>query len=170
MKKKNEIVRKWAAAAMAAIMCIALTACGTQGEQEETEQSQSAAPVETEQEPVETSEAVQEEKEDMQQQTVFEQYETALEEKGESFERVQMAAEIVGAREGVKYKIGNGAVELYLFDEENEAYQRAYENQALTMEGFGDFPATVENGMAIIVSDLEEERYIEIFQSLKVAE
>lgn len=145
------------------VLCAAMAGCGSQQEQEETQQQGAVSSEQGEQEqmPSEVPESVG---------TVFEQYEAGLEGEGISYERVQMAAEIVGATEGVKYKIGDGAVELYLFDEADEAYAQVLEKQSLTMEGFGAFPATVENGMAIIVSDLEEETYLDIFHSIVVSE
>lgn len=144
-------------------LCAAMTGCGSQQEQEETQQQGAIS-------------SEQEEQEQMQSEvpesagTIFEQYEAGLEAQGISFEKVQMAAEIVGAAEGAKYKIGDGAVELYLFDEAEDAYAQAFEKQSLTMEGFGAFPATVENGMAIIISDLEEEAYLDIYHSIVISE
>lgn len=145
------------------VLCAVMTGCGSQQEQEETQQQGTVSSEQGEQEqmPSEVPESVG---------TVFEQYEAGLEGEGISYERVQMAAEIVGATEGVKYKIGEGAVELYLFDKAGEEYAAAEEKQALTMEGFGDFPATVENGMALVVSDLESGPYLEIFHTLTAAD
>lgn len=139
-----------------AALCAAMTGCGSQQEQNVTSSAQEGP----EQTPSGEPESAG---------TVFEQYEAGLEAQGISFEKVQMAAEIVSAAEGMKYKIGDGAVELYLFDEGAEAYVAAEEKQALTLEGFGDFPATVENGMALVVSDLEGDAYLEIFRSLNTA-
>ncbi len=145
-----------------AALCAAMTGCGSQQEQEDKQEQNvtSSAQEGPEQTPSGEPESAG---------TVFEQYEAGLEAQGISFEKVQMAAEIVSAAEGMKYKIGDGAVELYLFDEGAEAYVAAEEKQALTLEGFGDFPATVENGMALVVSDLEGDAYLEIFRSLNTA-
>lgn len=156
----------------AAALVLALAACGSQQEPAaqqatptQTEQTrESPAPAEATPTPAATEEPA------APAGTIFEQYEAALEAQGISFEKVQMAAEIVGAAEGAKYKIDGGAVELYCFDVDGEAYKTAEDKQALTMQGFGDFPATVENGMALIVSDLESEPYLEIFRSLTVTE
>ncbi len=146
-----------------AALCAALTGCGSQQGQEDKQEQNVTSSVQEEPEQTPSGEPES-------AGTVFEQYEAGLEAQGIFFEKVQMAAEIVGAAEGAKYKIGDGAVELYLFDEEAEAYTAAEEKQALTLEGFGDFPATVENGMALMVSDLEEGAYLEIFRSLTTAE
>ena len=159
-----------------AALMLALAACGANeaqvaASQTQTEQQkESPAPAETAPTPAETPEQAQQPEPEQTAGTVFEQYEAALDKQGISFEKVQMAAEIVGAAEGAKYKIDGGAVELYLFDTESEAYKTAAEKQALTMQGFGDFPATVEKGMALVVSDLESEPYLEIFHSLTVTE
>ncbi len=157
-------MKRAAASLLACVaLCAVLAGCGSQQEPETTPPQQS-----TSSEPTEQVTTPSGESEDP--GTVFEQYEAGLEAQGIAFEKVQMAAEIVGAAEGAKYKIGDGAVELYLFDEEAEAYTAAEEKQALTLEGFGDFPATVKNGMALMVSDLEEDAYLEIFRSLTTAE
>lgn len=144
-------------------LCAALTGCGSQQEQEDKQEQNVTSSVQEgpEQTPSGEPESAG---------TVFEQYEAGLEAQGISFEKVQMAAEIVGAAEGAKYKIGEGAVELYLFDKAGEAYAAAEEKQALTMEGLGDFPAKVENGMALVVSDLESDPYLEIFHTLTAAD
>lgn len=157
-------VKRAAASLLAcAVLCAAMTGCGSQQEQAEVQQQGAASSAQAEPEPTpnEVPESTG---------TVFEQYEAGLDAQGISYEKVQMAAEIVGADQGMKYKIGDGAVELYIFDESGEAYAKAFEKQALTMEGFGDFQATVENGMAVIVSDLEAETYLDIFRSIVVPE
>lgn len=98
--------------------------------------------------------------------TVFEQFEAGLQGKDISYEKVAMAADLVGAKEGVKYKIGEGSVELYVFDETSEAYKTANTKQALSMEGFGEFSAKVANGKALLVSGLDSAVYEVIFDSL----
>lgn len=99
--------------------------------------------------------------------SVFEQFKMALDAKGVEYEVVPMAAEMVGAKQGEKYKIENGGIELYKFDKESEAYKEAYENQALALEGFGAISATVDNGLAILFNDLDKASYIDIFNGLK---
>lgn len=98
--------------------------------------------------------------------TVFDRFEQALSDKDITFEKIQMAADLVGAKQGVKYKIGNGSVELYSFDKSSETYRTAEDKQALTLEGFGDFSCVVTNGYALLVNDLESIVYEEIFDSV----
>lgn len=158
------------------VIVLVLAACGAQqtpavqDTQAQTEQTKESTALTPESAQGETAELEKQPEQTALARTAFEQYEAALDGKGISFEKVQMAAEIVGAAEGAKYEVDGGAVELYIFDADGEAYKTAEDKQALTMQGYGDFPATVENGMALIVSDVESEPYLEIFRSLTVAE
>ena len=95
--------------------------------------------------------------------TVFEQFENALIEKNLTFEKVTMAAELIGAEQGVKYKLQDENVEIYRFDPSSDAYLEAEKTQSLKMEGFGAFEATVVNGYAINSDNLE---LINIFKDI----
>lgn len=95
--------------------------------------------------------------------TVFEQFEDALEDKNITFQKVTMGAELVGAEQGVKYKLQNENVEIYRFDTSSDAYVEAENTQSLKMEGFGAFEATVVNGYAIVSDNAE---LINIFTSI----
>ena len=95
--------------------------------------------------------------------TVFERFEDALTAKGLSFEKSIMAAQLVGAEAGAKYKIGSGTVELYSFDRTSEAYKAAESKQAVTLDGFGDFPAKVVGGYAMLVDGLDADTYNDVF-------
>lgn len=99
-------------------------------------------------------------------ETVFEQFESRLTKEGIRYEKVSMAADLIGAKEGAKYKIGEGSVELYLFDESSDAYVNAEKKQAVTLEDFGDIDAMVADGMALMVSGLDAQLYNEIFKSV----
>lgn len=103
---------------------------------------------------------------EVQQETVFDQFEKELVKANINYEKVTMAADLVGAAQGVKYKIDNGAVELYLFDEASDAYKSAEAKQAISLDGFGDMRAKVDNGMALLVSDLDAKTYEDIFESI----
>lgn len=65
----------------------------------------------------------------------------------------EMAAELVGAESGIKLTSNDSKVELYKFDKNSSTYKTAEENQQLTMEGFGNFDATVQNGYAMIIDE-----------------
>lgn len=95
--------------------------------------------------------------------TVFQQFEAALTEKNLTFEKVTMAAELIGAEQGVKYKLQDENVEIYRFDTSSDAYLEAEKTQSLKMEGFGAFEATVVNGYAINSDNLE---LINIFKDI----
>lgn len=87
------------------------------------------------------------------EKTKFEQFEAGLDELGIKYEKVTMGADLVGAQEGVKYKLSDGNVELYKFDTSTDAYKTAVKNKAITLQGFGDFPAEFNNDMALIFDD-----------------
>ena len=95
--------------------------------------------------------------------TVFEQFENALIEKNLTFEKVTMAADLVGAEQGIKYKLQNENVELYRFDTSSDSYVVAEETQSLKMDGFGSFDATVIDGYAMLSDNLE---FINIFKGI----
>lgn len=59
------------------------------------------------------------------EKTKFEQFEAGLDELGIKYEKVTMGADLVGAQEGVKYKLSDGNVELYKFDTSTDAYKTA---------------------------------------------
>ena len=95
-------------------------------------------------------------------ETVFEKFEKSLSDKGYTFEKVKMASELVGAKEGVKYKTDKGNIELYEFDRTTESYKQAVTEQKLVSQ-YGSFSATVENGYALLCENAEIiELFIEI--------
>ena len=87
------------------------------------------------------------------EKTKFEQFEAGLDELGIKYEKVTTGADLVGAQQGMKYKLSDGNVELYKFDTSTDAYKTAVENKAITLQGFGDFPAEYNNDMALIFDD-----------------
>lgn len=95
--------------------------------------------------------------------TVFEQFEESLDKKNITFQKVTMGAELVGAEQGIKYKLQGENVEIYRFDTSSDAYLEAKRTQSLKMEGFGAFEATVVNGYAIVSDNLE---LINIFKDI----
>lgn len=100
--------------------------------------------------------------------TKFEQFEKALNDNNIAFEKTVMAAEMVGAVEGCKYKFDNGKFELYRFENGSDALKKATENKSIHLEGIGSFPAEINNDLAAIV-DVEKNKdlLIEIFNSIK---
>ena len=103
---------------------------------------------------------------DKEELSVFERFENALQNQGISFDSTQMVADLIGAKQGVKYSIGDGKIELYLFDEESEKYAAALSSQKLTLEGFGDFDAHVASGVAMLIDGLDESTYTAIFEEI----
>ncbi len=100
-----------------------------------------------------------------QNKNVFDVFEDMLNKNGITFEKVQMASSLIGAEQGIKYKIEEGKIELYKFDKSSEAYIKAESNQTIILE-IGTFDAVVENGMAIIITGLEEDIYLDFFRNL----
>lgn len=103
--------------------------------------------------------------------TAFEQFESNLASKNIAYEKVIIAAEMVGAAEGYKYKMPDGKVELYRFEKDSDALKSVRENKSITLEGFGSFPVSIndENKEIAILIDTENnnETILEIFNSIK---
>lgn len=134
--------------AISIVMLLSLTACGSKGENKAS--GGNGQPSTT-------------------QQTKFEQFEAGLNDAGITYEKVTMAAEIVGTSTGVKYEIGDGAIELYEFDPSSDACKTMQEKKALTMEGFGDFPVEVNGSLAMLLSELDDgtqSKALELFGAL----
>ncbi len=100
--------------------------------------------------------------------TAFEQFEKGLEDEGLEYEKVTMAAEMLGAIEGYKYKFESDKAELYRFDKDSDTIKDAAENKSLYMEGFGSFPVEVNGNLALIVEDDENSEVIsKIFNAIE---
>ena len=84
--------------------------------------------------------------------TAFEKFEKALDGKNITYEKVRMAAEMIGAKEGYKYKTGSGNIEMYEYDKTSSAYQTAEAEQKITSD-YGSYDATVLNGFALVSDD-----------------
>lgn len=120
----------------------------------------------TEEEPTQEDQATEEPEEQTEAADPFTQFKDELTNRGIDYETVVTAAEMIGAEQGMKFKIGEGTVELYRFDTESDAYTKAEETQSIYLEGFGAFPATVKDSLAMTISDLEEDDYMEIFSDI----
>jgi hypothetical protein len=88
---------------------------------------------------------------------IFAKFEDAITTKGYKFEKVLMAAELVGAEEGYKYKLDAGKVEIYIFDTNSEAFKKAAETNKLNLEGFGEFPALIKENFAVITDGVSDD-------------
>lgn len=99
----------------------------------------------------------------------FDQFKSALTEAGYEFEEVTMAANLVGATKGVKYKFADGSsVELYQFDTTSEAYKKAETNKELAIEGIGTIAVEVKDGFALYTAKATDASLVlKIFNSLK---
>lgn len=82
----------------------------------------------------------------------------------------EMAADLVGAKLGKKYRIGQGACEIYIFDINSEAFITAKETGKLTLEGFDDFDFNVrinDKGLALYIYGIDNNQpIIDIFDNL----
>ena len=73
-------------------------------------------------------------------------------------EEVRMGAELIGAVEGYKYKTSVGNIEIYQFDKTSDAYKSGIESNTVSLEGYGNVPATFNSeGFAITGLDIPEE-------------
>lgn len=96
----------------------------------------------------------------------FKDFENGLADLGLTYsERVVMAAELVGGESGYKYKMENYNIEIYQFDPNSEAYQKAETDGNITLEGFGDFPVYAHGGFVMLEGDLPQE-VVDLFNSL----
>lgn len=97
----------------------------------------------------------------------FEAFETGLADLGLTYsERTAIAAEMIGGTTGYRYTFDDFKVEVYEFDPESDAYKQAESAGAVTMEGFGSFPAYFNNGMVMIESDGLPQAVLDLFDSL----
>lgn len=104
---------------------------------------------------------------DAQSATAFERFENSLDDAGYSYETTTMAANLVGAHIGTKYKFDFGKVELYQLDENSEALSKAVEDGGLYMEGFGVFPCEFNGNLAMLIDVTEnEDALLDLFNSL----
>jgi len=144
---------------MVASMCLAMTACG-----ESTPSTSSAA---------QSSKAIASSSmvasSSQTEQTKFEQFESGLDKLNIKYEKVNMVAQIIGAEQGIKYKLSDGNVELYKFDKESDDYKKVVKNKAVTVSGLGDFSVELNDNMALVFDDnVKEKSDIEnLFKSLK---
>ena len=98
---------------------------------------------------------------------VFEAFAAGLGRLGIDYEEVVMEAEIVGAVQGMKFKLSDGQIELYRFEEGSDALKAATDNKVLTLEGFGAFPAEVNGEYAMMIDYMvHTDAIIELFNSL----
>lgn len=99
--------------------------------------------------------------------TIFEEFETSLSNAAYEYENVTMAAELVGAKVGVKYKFNFGTVELYQFEDGSKDLQEAIADGGLHMEGFGVFPCHFNGNLALLIDVTEnEDSLLEMFNAL----
>lgn len=99
--------------------------------------------------------------------TPFDRFEAGLDDAGYTYETVSMAAELVGAHMGVKYKFDFGTVELYQFEDGSDALTKAVQDGGLTLEGFGVVRCELNGTLAAIVSVTEnEDTLLSLFNGL----
>lgn len=102
------------------------------------------------------------------EKTIFEKFEDGLNELNIEFQKTVTAAEMIGAVQGIRYKLVDGNVELYMFDVDSDSLAKAKENKAVTLEGFGNVPAEINNNFALIIDEVEKkDDIISLFKSLK---
>lgn len=99
--------------------------------------------------------------------TPFDRFEAGLNDAGYTYETVPMAAELVGAHMGVKYKFDFGTVELYQFEDGSDALAKATQDGGLTLEGFGVVRCELNGDLAAVVSVTEnEDALLSLFNGL----
>lgn len=105
-------------------------------------------------------------KEETKKELSFNTIKKAFEDDGYTIsEETEMAASMIGAKNGIKYKTDKGSLEFYEFDKTSEAYKKAETDGIITLEGFGDFEIVVNNGFAMMKTEYNEEA-VKLFQAL----
>lgn len=105
-------------------------------------------------------------KEEVKKELSFDTIKKAFQDNGyEISEETEMAASMIGAKNGIKYKTDKGSLEFYEFDKTSEAYKKAESDGLITLEGFGDFEIAVNNGFAMMKTEYNDEA-VKLFLSL----
>lgn len=87
------------------------------------------------------------------EKTKFERFEDGLDQLGLSYKKITMGADLVGAEQGIKYKFDDGSIEMYKFDKNTDAYKKAAKDKSITLEGFGSFPAEINDDLVLMFDD-----------------
>lgn len=158
MKKKTFML----VLALTAMLC--LTSCGGNSESgkgsADNQSNANQNQVSSQPEPTPDSQ-------DSESKTPFETFEESLDNSGYSYEKTVMAAEMVGAKAGIKYTFDFGKVELYEFEENSDELSDAVSNGGLTLEGFGVFPCEFNGNLAALIEVTEnQEALLSLFNSL----
>lgn len=152
---KTNMKRKMTSLILAMLTAVTLTACGNEPAENSSGATTPPSSQTTEQQNTTTPDAAAD---------AFEQFKAALDDAGYTYEVVPMAAELVGAERGEKYKFDFGSVELYRF----AAGADPLTSGEVTLEGFGAFPIEVNGDYGLLVSlDENEDAIKAIFDELK---
>jgi len=101
------------------------------------------------------------------EETPFDKFQRELDDAGYTYEVVPMAAELVGATSGVKYKLDFGNIEVYQFEDGSEALASAVESGGILLEGFGTFPCDFNGNLAALIDVTEnKDAILDLFNSL----
>lgn len=145
---------------LALVTVLVITSCGNKTATQEPKQN-AGEPIanETIQETENTESTTNNETKDG-----FAKFEEELAEKAIAYEKINMAADMIGAVEGYAYKIGESKVELYRFDTESDAYKNAESSGKVVLEFFNTEIDILLNGEFGIINGTPET--IEIFKNI----
>lgn len=148
------------------LLCFSLSACGstTSSQPSSTPSlSESPAPSAVQQSAAPSPSA----EPSVESTTPFEQFRSSLDDAGYTYEVTTMAAELVGASSGEKYKFDFGTVELYQFDEDSDALAQVEADGGVTLEGFGVFPCELNGNLAALINVTDHhDEILSMFNSL----
>lgn len=83
-------------------------------------------------------------------QNIFHKFEQKLQDLGIEYSTETFRAELVGAQDGLRYKIGNGRAEVFVFDTLTEDYRKAAETGRIYLKEPRLSMPAVQNGAAFL--------------------
>ena len=155
--------KKMFAVLMAAMLVASLGACSSAETSSSAPENSSPAvsTVESEEAPETSSEA--EPTPEHAVENGFDTFASGLSALSGDWEETPMAADMVGAEEGIKYTSDIGSVELYRFADGAEALSTG----TVTLEGFGEMPIEIAGNYGLILSvENQEDEILSLFQTL----
>lgn len=83
-------------------------------------------------------------------------------------EEVKMGAELIGAKEGIKFKTSKGNIEVYEYDISSESFSLLKESGSIEMSGFIITPSAINKQFVLMCNEHQEkDKVIKSFSEYK---